>query len=42
METIGYQYNDGVVLNSFYIDDAIYEIYSYGTETPSIMISKIG
>ncbi|MCH5166604.1 MAG: hypothetical protein J1F35_01805 [Erysipelotrichales bacterium] len=42
LDTFKYSYEDGVILNSFYIDGSIYEIYSYGTETPSIMISKIG
>lgn len=42
IDSIKYDYEDGVILNSFYIDGKIYEVYSYGTETPSIMISKIG
>lgn len=42
LDTFKYFYDDGVILNSFYINDSIYEVYSYGTKTPSIMISKIG
>lgn len=42
LDIFKYSYQEGVLLNSFYIDGNIYEIYSYGAETPSIMISKIG
>lgn len=42
LDKIKYTYDEGVLLNSFYIDGIIYEIYSYGSVTPSIMISKIG
>lgn len=42
LDTFKYSYPEGMLLNSFYIDGAIYEVYSYGSETPSIMISKIG
>lgn len=42
IDAIDYQYEDGVLLNNFYIDGAIYEVYSYGFETPSILISKMG
>lgn len=42
LDTFKYSYPEGVLLKSFYIDENIYEIYSYGAETPSIMISKIG
>ena len=42
LDAFKYSYEEGVLLKSFYIDDVIYEVYSYGKETPSIMISKIG
>lgn len=42
LDIFKYSYDEGVLLKSFYIDDVIYEVYSYGKETPSIMISKIG
>lgn len=42
INTYQYDYTDGVMLNSFYVDGAIYEVYSYGFETPSILINKIG
>lgn len=42
LDAFKYSYDDGILLKSFYIDDAIYEVYSYGKDTPSIMISKIG
>lgn len=42
LDKIKYTYDEGVLLNSFYIDGTIYEVYSYGSVTPSIMISKIG
>lgn len=42
LDAFKYSYEEGVLLNSFYIDDVIYEVYSYGKDTPSIMISKIG
>lgn len=37
-----YDYKDGVLLKTFYIDGKIYEFYSYGSKTPSIMVSIIG
>lgn len=37
-----YNYEHAVLLNSFYIDDKMYELYSWGAETPSIMISVLG
>lgn len=37
-----YEIEEGILLASYYHDGSIYEIYSYGTKTPSIMISKIG
>ncbi len=42
LDKFKYSYPEGMLLNSFYIDGSIYEVYSYGSETPSIMISKIG
>lgn len=42
LDAFKYSYDEGILLKSFYIDDVIYEVYSYGKETPSIMISKIG
>lgn len=42
LDKLKYTYENGVLLNSFYEDGNIYEVYSYGAETPSIMISKIG
>lgn len=42
LDKIKYTYNESILLNSFYIDGTIYELYSYGSVTPSIMISKIG
>lgn len=42
LDSFKYSYPEGMLLNSFYIDGAIYEVYSYGSETPSIMISRIG
>ncbi len=42
LDAVKYTYDEGVILNRFYIDGNIYEVYSYGSETPSIMISKIG
>lgn len=42
IDKLKYYYNNGVLLNSFYVGGTIYEIYSYGFETPSIMIAKIG
>ncbi len=42
LDRIKYSYDDGVLLNNFYDNGTIYEIYSYGSDTPSIMISKIG
>lgn len=37
-----YEIEEGILLASYYHNGSIYEIYSYGTKTPSIMISKIG
>ncbi len=37
-----YTYDEDFLLAIYYIDDIIYEIYSHGIATPSIMISKIG
>ncbi|MCX4249036.1 MAG: hypothetical protein OSJ65_04670 [Bacilli bacterium] len=42
LDKFKYSYPEGMLLNSFYINGSIYEVYSYGSETPSIMISKIG
>lgn len=42
LDTFKYSYDEGILLNTFYINNAIYEVYSYGKDTPSIMISKIG
>lgn len=32
---------EGLLLNTIFVDNKIYEIYSFGSETPSIMISQI-
>lgn len=42
IDAINYQYENGALLNNFFIDGAIYEVYSYGFDTPSILISKMG
>lgn len=42
LDRFKYTYDDGVLLNNFYVNGVIYEVYSYGSDTPSIMISKIG
>lgn len=42
LEQAKYRYTNGVLLSTFYIDGKLYDIYSYGFETPSIMINTIG
>ena len=37
-----YETKENVLLDVFYIDGKLYEVHSYGFETPSIMISVIG
>lgn len=37
-----YETKENVLLDVFYIDGKLYEVHSYGYETPSIMISVIG
>lgn len=37
-----YETTENVLLDVFYIDGKLYEVHSYGIETPSIMISVIG
>lgn len=36
-----YEYPDAILLKTFYVNNTIYEVYSYGLETPSIMVSVI-
>ena len=36
-----HQVSQGILLKTLYVNNKIYEIYSFGEETPSIMIAEI-
>lgn len=38
---LAYQYDEATLLDAYYVDGKVYEIYSFGYTTPSILISTV-